>query len=104
MATASTAFKNLMGAAAQLASTSTTALVAADNLVQYLGSYAQELRDERIVEAAINAADREERIIAEKAMTLVEAQEAILGWLGNNQVRQTMYQQQLEALKQRLHK
>ena len=104
MTTAANAFRNLMGATAQLANTTTTTLVAVDNLVQYLGSYAQELKDERFVEAAINAADREERVIAEKAMTIVEAQEAVLTWMNGNPTRREMYQQQLEALKQRLHK
>ena len=104
MSTASQAFKNLMGATSQLANTTTTTIVAVDNVVQYLGSYAQELKDERLMEAAINAADREERVLAQKAVEIVEAQESILTWMANNPVRQEMYQQQLEALKQRLHK
>ena len=104
MSTASQAFRNLMGATSQLASTATTAIVAADNVVQYLGSYAQELRDERIMEAAINAADREERIIAQKAMEIVESQESILTWMAGNPTRQEMYNQQLSALKERLRK
>ena len=73
MSTASQAFKNLMGATAQLANTTTTTIVAVDNVVQYLSSYAQELKDERLMEAAINAADREERVIAQKAVEIVEA-------------------------------
>ena len=93
-----------MGATAQLATTATTAIVATDNVIQYLGSYAQELRDERFVEAAINAADREERVVAQKAMEIVEHQESILTWMAGNPTRQEMYQQQLDALKQRLHK
>lgn len=104
MSTASAAFRNLMGATAQLANTTTTTIVAVDNVVQYLGSYAQELKDERVVEAAINAADREERVIAQKAVEIVEAQEAVLTWMAGNPTRQEMYNQQLEALKQRLRK
>ena len=104
MSTASQAFKNLMGATSQLANTATTTIVAVDNVVQYLGSYAQELKDERLMEAAINAADREERVLTQKAMEIVESQESILTWMANNPVRQEMYQQQLDALKQRLRK
>lgn len=104
MSTASQAFKNLMGATSQLANTTTTTIVAVDNVVQYLGSYAQELRDERIMEAAINAADREERVIAQKAVEIVESQEAILAWMAGNPARQELYTQQLEALKARLHR
>lgn len=104
MSTASAAFRNLMGATAQLANTTTTTIVAVDNVVQYLGSYAQELKDERVMEAAINAADREERVIAQKAVEIVEAQEAVLVWMAGNPTRQEMYNQQLEALKQRLRK
>ena len=104
MSTASQAFKNLMGATAQLANTATTTIVAVDNVVQYLGSYAQELKEERIMEAAINAADREERVIAQKAQEIVESQEAVLTWMAGNPTRQEMYSQQLEALKQRLRK
>lgn len=104
MSTASAAFRNLMGATAQLANTTTTTIVAVDNVVQYLGSYAQELKDERFVEAAINAADREERVLTQKAMEIVESQESILTWMAGNPTRQQMYAQQLEALKQRLPK
>lgn len=104
MSTASMAFRNLMGATSQLASTATTTIVAVDNVVQYLGSYAQELKDERIMEAAINAADREERVLTMKAMEIVESQESILTWMAGNPTRQEMYQQQLASLKERLHK
>ena len=104
MSSASAAFRNLMGATSQLASTATTTIVAVDNVVQYLGSYAQELKDERIMEAAINAADREERVIAQKAQEIVESQEAIVSWMAGNPARQEMYSQQLEALKKRLQK
>lgn len=104
MSTASQAFRNLMGATAQLANTTTTTLIAADDIVQYLGSYAKELRDDRLTEAAINAADREERVLSLKAREIVESQEEILAWMAGNPTRQEMYQQQLDALKQRLPK
>ena len=104
MSTASAAFRNLMGATAQLANTTTTTIVAVDNVVQYLGSYAQELKEERFMEAAINAADREERVLAQKAVEIVEAQESILTWMAGNPARQELYTQQLESLKQRLRK